>query len=433
MTVISYPLVERTLPNGLRVIVSEDHTAPNVAVNLWVGVGSRHESPGRTGFAHLFEHLMFQGSRNVQSGEHFSALMDEGARLNATTWFDRTNYFETVPTGALDLALWLEADRHGHLLDAVTQDNLDNQRDVVKEEKRQRYDNVPYGSALIDIYATVFPDDHPYHHPTIGSMEDLDAATLEDVHDFFRSHYGPNNTVLTLVGDLTPEEGFAAAERYFGPLPSIELAARPRHPQLPPIDSPRRVDRVGDVPNDRLYVAFRLPVDTTPDYLACQVAVDVLGGLASSRLMHRLVRTDESAVSVGGWTMGLVDGVGLGAFTVDVSAGADVDEVERALCEEIERFVADGPDEAELESVIADTERSWLSALASIEERADHISHHALLTGDPDYVNTFVERLRQVGAEQARAAAAAWLDPGSRAVVRYLSDASGRDEEGEAA
>ena len=148
--------------------------------------------------------------------------MDEGARLNATTWFDRTNYFETVPSGALDLALWLEADRHGHLLDAVTQDNLDNQRDVVKEEKRQRYDNVPYGSALIDIYATVFPEGHPYHHPTIGSMEDLDAATLEDVHAFFRSHYGPNNTVLTLVGDLTPEEGFAAAERYFGPLPSID-------------------------------------------------------------------------------------------------------------------------------------------------------------------------------------------------------------------
>ncbi|WP_404388248.1 M16 family metallopeptidase [Humibacillus xanthopallidus] len=433
MTAISYPLVERTLANGLRVIVSEDHTAPNVAVNLWVGVGSRHESPGRTGLAHLFEHLMFQGSRNVASGEHFSALMDQGARLNATTWFDRTNYFETVPTGALELALWLEADRHGHLLDAVTQENLDNQRDVVKEEKRQRYDNVPYGAALIDIYATVFPDGHPYHHPTIGSMEDLDAATLEDVHAFFRSHYGPNNTVLTLVGDITPDEGFAAAEKYFGHLPSIELPTRPRHAQLPPIKGPLRVDRVGEVPNDRLYVAFRLPVDTTPDYLACQVAVDVLGGLSSSRLMHRLVRTDETAVAVGGWTMGLVDGVGLGAFTVDVSAGADPDEVEQALCEEIERFVADGPDEAELESVIADTERSWLSALASIEERADHISHHALLTCDPDYVNTYVDRLRQVRADDARAAAAAWLDPGSRAVVRYLSDTSGRDEEGEAA
>jgi predicted Zn-dependent peptidase len=425
VTAISYPLVERTLANGLHVIVSEDHTVPNVAVNLWVGVGSRHETPGRTGFAHLFEHLMFQGSRNVASGEHFSALMDEGARLNATTWFDRTNYFETVPTGALELALWLEADRHGHLLDALTQENLDNQRDVVKEEKRQRYDNVPYGSALIDIYATVFPPDHPYHHPTIGSMEDLDAATLEDVHAFYRAHYGPNNTVLTLVGDVSPEEGFAAAERYFGPLPAIELQPRERHPQLPPLAEPVHLDRVGDVPNDRLYICFRLPVDTTPDYLACQVAVDVLGGLASSRLVRRLVRTDETAVAVGGWTMGLVDGSGLGTITVDVSAGADVQEIEDAVCEEIRRFVDEGPDAAELESVIADTERSWLSALASIEERADHISHHALLTGDATYVNTFVDRIRSVTAEQAKAAAAAWLAPESRAVVRYLTEASG--------
>jgi predicted Zn-dependent peptidase len=421
---LDYPIHRRTLPNGMRVVVSPDHTVPNITVNNWVGVGSRHETVGRTGFAHLFEHLMFQGSRGVRSGEHFEALMAQGARLNATTWFDRTNYFETVPTGAVDLALWLEADRHGHLLDAVTQENLDNQRDVVKEEKRQRYDNQPYGNALIDVYAAVFPEGHPYHHPTIGSMEDLDAATLEDVHAFFRAHYGPNNTVLTLVGDVTPEEGFAAAETYFGGLPAIELHPRERHAQLPPLSEPVRLDRVGDVPNDRIYVSFRLPVDTTPDYLACQVAVDVLGGLASSRLVRRLVRTDETAVAVGGWTMGLVDGVGLGTITVDVSAGADVEKVEAAVCEEIRRFIEEGPDDAELESVIADTERSWLSALASIEERADHISHHALLTGDPAYVNTFVERIRAVTAEQARAAAAAWLDPASRAVVRYLADTS---------
>src|SRR6476619_1762317 len=268
---LDYPIHEKTLPNGLRVVVSPDTSVPNVTVNLWVNVGSRHEVAGRTGFAHLFEHLMFQGSRNLASGEHFTRLMAEGGRLNATTWFDRTNDFETVPKGAYELALWMEADRHGYLLDAVNQENLDNQRDVVKEEKRQRYDNVPYGKALIDIYATVFPEGHPYHHPTIGSMEDLDAATLDDVHAFFRAHYGPNNTVLTLVGDVT---------------------------------------------NHRLYISFRLPVDTTPYYLACQVAVDVLGGLASSRLVRRLVLGDETAVAVGGWTMGLVDGSGLGTITV---------------------------------------------------------------------------------------------------------------------
>ena len=422
MTSIAYPIVERTLPNGLRVIVSEDHAVPNVAVNLWVGVGSRHEARGRTGLAHLFEHLMFQGSRNVASGEHFSALMNEGARLNATTWFDRTNYFETIPVGALDLALWLEADRHGYLLDAVTQENLDNQRDVVKEEKRQRYDNVPYGQALIDIYATVFPEDHPYHHPTIGSMEDLDAATLEDVHAFYRAHYGPNNTVLTLVGDLTPEQGFAAAEQYFGGLAPIELDRRERLPQLSPLAEPVRLDRPGDVPNDRIYVSFRLPVDTTPEYHACSIAVDVMSGLASSRLMRRLVRTDETATAVAGWTMGLVDGVGLGTITVDIAAGADPEQAEATVCEELERFLVEGPDEGELESVIADTERSWLSALASIEERADHLSHHALLTGDPSYVNTFVDRVKSVTADQVREAAATWLDPEARAVVRYLAE-----------
>ena len=421
MTTIDYPIAERTLANGLRVVVSEDHAVPNVAVNLWVGVGSRHESPGRTGLAHLFEHLMFQGSRNVASGEHFSLLMEQGARLNATTWFDRTNYFETVPTGALDLALWLEADRHGNLLDAVTQENLDNQRDVVKEEKRQRYDNQPYGTALIDLYATVFPEDHPYHHPTIGSMEDLDAATLEDVHAFFRDHYAPNNTVLTLAGDIAPEAGFAAAERYFGGLAPIESADRPRHPQLGPLAEPVRLDRIGPVPNDRLYVAFRLPVDATAEHHASAAAVDILSGLASSRLVRRLVRADESATSVGGWSMGLVDGVSLGTITVDVAAGADPEAVEDALCEEVARFIEGGPDDAELESVVADTERSWLSALAGLDERADHISQHALLHDDPGYINTFLDRVRAVTAEQVRDAAAQWLRPESRAVVRFLT------------
>lgn len=436
MSSIAYPLQEHVLANGLRVIVSEDHTVPNVAVNLWVGVGSRHEAPGRTGFAHLFEHLMFQGSRNVASGEHFTALMDEGARLNATTWFDRTNYFETVPTGALELALWLEADRHGYLLDAVNQENLDNQRDVVKEEKRQRYDNVPYGTALMDIYATVFPEDHPYHHPTIGSMEDLDAATVDDVHAFFRTHYGPNNTVLTLVGDVTPEEGFAAAQKHFGHLPAIELrhAARDdRHAQLAPLVSPVRLDRLRDVPNDRLYVSFRLPVDTTPDYHACAIAADLVGGLASSRLMQRLVRTDETATAVSAWTMGLIDGASLGILTVDVADGADPEDVESAMCEELLRLAASVPDDAEMESVVADTERSWLSSLASIEERADHIGHHALLTGDPAYVNEFVDHVRSVTPEQVRAATERWFHPDARAVVRYLAASDSRSESGEAA
>ena len=420
MADIAYPIAERTLPNGLRVVVSEDHTVPTVTVNLWVNVGSRHEKVGRTGFAHLFEHLMFQGSMNVASGEHFAALMAEGGRLNATTWFDRTNYFETIPKGALELALWLEADRHGHLLEAVNQENLDNQRDVVKEEKRQRYDNVPYGNALIDVYASVFPEGHPYHHPTIGSMEDLDAASVEDVHAFFRSYYGPNNTVLTIVGDVDPEAAFTAVERYFGPLPASAEPPAPQSQGLPPLTEPVRLERVQEVPNDRLHLAWRLPVDTTDEFLASSLAFDVLGGLSTSRLVQRFVRDEQSATAVHAHAMGFVDGVSLGLLIIDVAAGVDPSTVEAGVVEELDRLISEGPLAIEVESSLAETERAWLSALASQEERADLICHYTLLADDAHYVNTLLERYQGVGPEQIQAAAAAYLRPEARAVVSYL-------------
>jgi predicted Zn-dependent peptidase len=417
---LDYQIAEHSLANGLRVIVGEDHSVPIVTVNLWVNVGSRHEVEGRTGFAHLFEHLMFQGSRNVASGEHFSVLMGAGGRLNATTWFDRTNYFETVPRGAMELALWMEADRHGHLLDAVNQENLDNQRDVVKEEKRQSYDNVPYGNALIDIYAAIFPKDHPYNHATIGSMEDLDAASVQDVHDFFRRYYGPNNTVLTLVGDLTPGEGFDAAERYFGPLPATAAAPRAAVEALAPLSEPVRDEHVEDVPSDRLHLAFRLPVDDTTEFFACSLAMDIIGGLATSRLYQRLVRHEQIANGVSAHAMGLVDGVSLGFIGIDVADGCSADSVELAACEELVRFAVEGPTEVEMESAMAQSERGWLSSLASQEERADHICHHATLQGDSGYINTFLDRLGDVTGAEVQGAASRWLSPQSRAVVAYL-------------
>ena len=423
---LDYPIHEKTLANGLRVVVSPDTSVPTVTVNLWVNVGSRHEAPGRTGFAHLFEHLMFQGSRNISSGEHFTRLMAEGGRLNATTWFDRTNYFETVPKGAYELALWMEADRHGYLLDAVNQENLDNQRDVVKEEKRQRYDNVPYGRALIEVYAATFPPEHPYHHPTIGSMEDLDAASVEDVHAFFRRYYGPNNTVLTLVGDLTPDEGFEAAERYFGHLPASAEGPRGNLPQLDPITEPVRVDCIGNVPNDRLHIAFRLPVDNTEEFFAASLALDAIGGLSTSRLTQRLVRREQVANAVQAHSMGFVDGVSLGFIVVDIAEGQDPESVEQAVLEELARFADEGPTEVEMESAFAQSERSWLSALASQEERADLISQHALLHDDAGFVNTYLDRLATVTAEQVLAAAARWLRPSSRAVIAHLVE---REEE----
>ncbi|HET8602208.1 MAG TPA: pitrilysin family protein [Segeticoccus sp.] len=424
---LDYPIVERALPNGLRVVVSEDHAVPTVTVNIWVGVGSRHEAEGRTGFAHLFEHLMFQGSAHVASGEHFSALMAQGARLNATTWFDRTNYFETVPKGAFELALWMEADRHGRLLEAVTQENLDNQRDVVKEEKRQRYDNVPYGTALSDLYATVFPKGHPYHHPTIGAMEDLDAASLEDVHAFYRRHYRPDNTVLTVVGDVAAEEAFAAAERYFGGLPAAEVTSRGPVDALAPLTEPMRTERVVHVPHDRLYLGFRLPVDSTSEFWAASLALDCLGSMAISRLYRRLVRGDELATHVAAHGMGLVDGVSLGLVVVDVADGVSPDTAEQAVCAELERFAASGPTDVELEAARSQTERSWLSALAAQDERADLISRFGLLHGDPGFINTFLDHLADVSAAQVREAAARYLLPHARAVVAYLR--AGTDEE----
>src|SRR5712672_3805531 len=214
------PIETFRLPNGLFVTLSEDHTAPLVAVNLWYHVGSANERAGRTGFAHLFEHMLFQGSANVGANEHFELVQRAGGTLNGSTWLDRTNYFETVPSNQLELAIWLEADRMGTLLDALSQENLDNQREVVKNEKRWSYDNRPYGSWNEKLQAHLFPPEHPYHHTTIGSMEDLDAASVEDVSEFFRTYYAPNNAVLSVVGDADPVAVRAWVDRYFGGIPA---------------------------------------------------------------------------------------------------------------------------------------------------------------------------------------------------------------------
>ncbi|GMA38922.1 M16 family metallopeptidase [Mobilicoccus caccae] len=415
---LDYPIEETTLPNGLRVVVSEDHAAPVVAVNLWVGVGSRHEQQGRTGFAHLFEHLMFQGSRNVASGEHFSALMGAGGRLNATTWFDRTNYFETLPSSALDLALWLEADRHGYLLDAVNQENLDNQRDVVKEEKRQRYDNQPYGEALHHLYASVFPVGHPYHHPTIGSMEDLDAATVEDVHAFFRRYYHPGNTVLTLCGDVSPDDGFAAAERYFGPLtPGADVPPASTPPLAPGEASRVEVDQ--EVPAPRLYLGFRLPQDHTTDFDAASLAMEILGGTAISRLEKRLVRGREIATFASSAALGLADGVSLGFLAAQPVDGVSLDELEDAVVAELEDLAATGPTDVEMQAASAQNEREWLSTLGDVEHRADQIGRLTTLYADPGGINTYLDRLDALSADHVQEAARAWLRPEHRAVVAY--------------
>ena len=254
------PIDRRSLANGLRVILSRDPRAPLVAVNLWYDVGSKYEKPGKTGFAHLFEHMMFQGSANVDKGQHFSLVQAAGGTLNASTWLDRTNYFETLPSHELELGLWLEAERMASLLPAMTQEKLDNQRDVVKNERRWSVDNQPYGSWDERMQALVYPASHPYHHPTIGSMEDLSAASLEDVSDFFATYYAPNNAVLTVAGDFEADAAMAMIERHFGPVPA--------NPTLPPPPDMTVEPRIGDevretvpdrVPLPRIYLAHRIP------------------------------------------------------------------------------------------------------------------------------------------------------------------------------
>src|SRR3954463_11338928 len=287
---------EHRLANGLRVVLSEDHLTPVAAVCLWYDVGSRHEVGGRTGLAHLFEHLMFQGSASVKGNGHFELVQAAGGSLNGTTSFERTNYFETMPAHQLELALWLEADRMGSLLAALDQESLDNQREVVKNERRQRYDNVPYGTAFERLTALAYPDGHPYHHTPIGSMADLDAASLQDAQEFFRTYYAPNNAVLAVVGDIDPEQTLAWIEKYFGSLKSHDAKPRPRDGSLPEtIGEQLREVVEEEVPARALMAAYRLPHDGTRACDAADLALPVLGGGESSRLYNRLVRRDRTA------------------------------------------------------------------------------------------------------------------------------------------
>lgn len=419
MTSGLYPIHDTRLDNGLRVIVSPDHLAPAVAVNLWYDVGSRHEQPGRTGFAHLFEHLMFQGSANVDSGQHIALMQAAGASVNATTWFDRTNYFEALPTGGLELALWLEADRMASLLDSVGQDNLDNQREVVKEEKRQRYDNVPYGDVMERLVGLTFPPDHPYGHTTIGSMADLDAASLEWVHAFFRAHYLPNNCVLTLAGDVTAEDGIALVKRYFAHIPPGRAPAPAPAPDLGPITGMPRQETEADVPADAAYLSWRLPPLGTPAVDAADLALSILGGGQTSRFHKTLVRERELCSTTGSAALQLIGGHSIGFASARARDEIDIAAVEEAMVAELDRFAADGPTEAEVHRAHAQFERGWLQALARLETRADQLSQAATLLDDPNRINTRIAAVTAIGGEEIRDAARTHLVPTHRATLIY--------------
>lgn len=425
MPIPAVRFTDERLANGLRLIVAEDHLAPVAAVNIWYDVGSKHEQPGKTGFAHLFEHVMFQGSRNVGKAEHIALVQAAGGTMNGTTWLDRTNYFETVPSHQLELALWLEADRMGTLLDALSQENLDNQREVVKNEKRWSYDNRPYGSWNEKLQAHLFPPDHPYHHSTIGSMEDLDAASLDDVQAFFRTWYAPNNAVLSVVGDVDSGQVRAWTERYFGPIP-----ANPSIPGLGDLSLPatlggERRETVPDkVPLPRIYVGFRASAFGDPRMDALDVASQILAGGKGSRLHKRLVRQERIAQDVALFTLGFVGGASITAGWATVRPGVGIERVERAFHEELERLATDPVSDDELARARALIEADELGALSRVEERADRLSMYATLFDEPERINRTLARYLSVSAMDIQEAAAATLRPDNRVVLTYVPEQS---------
>ncbi len=433
------PVVEfsdERLPNGLRLIVAEDHLAPVVAVNLWYNVGSKHEVEGKTGFAHLFEHVMFQGSANVGKAEHMALVQAAGGTLNGTTWLDRTNYYETMPSHQLELALWLEADRMGTLLEALNQENLDNQRDVVKNEKRWSYDNRPYGSWNEKLLGHLFPPEHPYHHPTIGSMADLDAASLEDVKQFFATWYAPNNAVVSVAGDCDRAQVRAWADRYFGPIP-----ANPSIPPLPDMSLPEVIgeeirETVEDrVPLARVYLGFRAPVFGDPRLDALDLASQLLAGGKGSRLHRRLVREERIAQDVAIVTLPFVGGASVCVGWATARPGVDIATVEAVYLEELEKLAAEPPTDDEMARAKALTEADELGALARVEERADRLSTYATLFDDPGLINTMLPRYLAVTAEQIRDAARAAFRADNRVVLTYIPKPPGEqdaDEPGDA-
>ena len=362
---------------------------------------------------------MFQGSAHVPKNRHFELIERAGGSLNATTWFDRTNYFETIPSHEMELALYLESDRMGWMLPALTQETLDNQRDVVKNEKRQRYDNQPYGDWNERLLAMVYPPTHPYHHTVIGSMEDLDAATLEDVVGFFGTYYVPNNAVLSLAGDLAPERALDAVERWFGAIPrGGAIPPLPGNPEVPPRIGETVRDQVrSDVPLPRVIVACRVPAFVDNGFHAVEVAGALLGSGRASRLYSVLVRESRVAKDVMAYVFPLITGSSMLLVWATGYPGADPATLEGALIDQLEGLAS--VSEEEVARAVALTDTRFVRTLEQVSERADLLSMFTLFFDDPDRLNREMDRIRSVTPADVHAVAERWLGPDNRAVLTY--------------
>lgn len=384
---------EYRLKNGLRVILHEDHSAPLVTTNVWYHVGSKNEVPGRTGFAHLFEHMMFQGSKH-HDNDFFKPLQEAGGSLNGTTNSDRTNYFETVPSNFLELALWLESDRMGYLLDALTETKLNNQREVVKNEKRQNYDNRPYGQVWAKIAGTMYPPTHPYHWLTIGSLEDVTGASMNEIKDFFRRYYTPNNASLVIAGDFQPEQARAWVAKYFGPLKRGPQIAPVKVPQ-PKLDREIRQTMEDRVSLPRLYLNWHATPQYAPDDAALDMLAYVLVNGKGSRLYKSLVYDRQIAQDVSASNSSREIA---GEFSIAATAkpGKALDELEKAINEEVAKLKANPPAADEMERAYNTIESSFIYSLQTVRGKADQLNYYATYLNNPGYFAKDLDRYRRV-------------------------------------
>ena len=418
---------KETLPNGLTVVYHVDHSTPVAAVLLWYNVGSKMEQPGKTGFAHLFEHMMFKGSKNVADGQHWALLEAAGGRagadINGTTSWDRTNYFEQIPSNQLELALWLESDRMGTLTETLTQEKLDNQREVVKNERRQSVDNQPYGTWVEKTEELLFPDNHPYHHSVIGSMTDLSNASVADVRSFFKTYYAPNNAVLVVAGDIDVPQAKAMVRKYFGPIP--------RGPVAPPLANMRVPANVGheqrlvvqdaQAPAPAIYVAYRVQSAKSPEAPAISLLGDIMGGGRSSRLYDALVRRQQVATNVAGFNFGLADGADMLVFTATGKPGSNPDSLEKALLAElagVSSFTQPELDRARASERFAFVD--GLQTTGGFGGRADRLAEGWTFFHDPNHVNKVLGEFDRVTLAQLNAVARDRLVPTNRTILVYV-------------
>ena len=403
------PYTKRTLANGLDVVVHEDHGVPLVAVNLWYHVGSKNEQSGRTGFAHLFEHLMFEGSAHHDSG-YFVPLQRAGASVNGSTSADRTNYWEVVPVGAVELALWLESDRMGHLLPALTAAKFDTQREVVLNERRQNYENRPYGMASIAVADALFDAQHPYSWPTIGFSEDLRASSLDEVHAFFKAYYHPANASLVLAGDIGTDQAFTLAERYFGDIPAGP-AVTPVRVEADALDADRRLLLEDRVELPRLYLAWHSPALFADGDADLDLAADVLGGGKTSRLYRRLVVERRMATEVTA-VQSSRELTSMFQVVATAAPGVSLDDLHTVVRDEIAALAVVPVDEDELSRARAQAEAHFVYRLQTVggfSGKSDQLNAYNTYRHDPGFISRDLARYVDATADGLQRAAARWL------------------------